>query len=237
MNDEDCWIVFDGPEPDGVRPLLAALREAPPAPAPAEREAFIEALMPLLALPEVPEPEVRAPEAPMPAVPAAPPLPPPRPPPMLRTAPMPAMPPGAASPFLPPGAFPPKVRAPPTMPCPVMTPVGRGTTPAGDDSIERAVAAVRSAGSKPAAVPVPALSLAHYASLCAEMAVWPEYPDEIRRKYQVPSPAVHEALDGQWRETAARDPAVRAELTRTYQEYVGWLRGLRAAAPRLGSRT
>jgi hypothetical protein len=174
-----------------------------------ERLAFIKGLLPRLPPPPTPAP------------------PPPRPLP-LRTAPMPAMPPGAVSPVLPPGAFPPKVRAAPTLPCSVMTPVGRGTTPAGDDSIERAVAAVRSAASKPAAVPVPALSLAHYASLCAEMAVWPEYPDEVRRRYQVSSRAVHEALDAEWRERAARDPGVGAELARRYGEYVRWLRERRA---------
>jgi hypothetical protein len=227
MNEEHFWVAFNGPEPEHVRPLLAALRERPPAPA-AERESFIDALMSQLDRPENPvprEPVARAPVPPAP--PPVPPAPPPVPPPLLHTAPMPAMPSGAPSPFLPPGAFPARVPAPLTKPCPVMK-VGTGTTPSGDSSIERAVAAVRSGKSKPAVVVVPALSLAHYAWLCAEMAVWPEYPDDIRRRYQVLTPAVHQALDAQWRERAAADPGVRAELTRLYWEYVGWLRARRA---------
>jgi hypothetical protein len=102
--------------------------------------------------------------------------------------------------------------------------VGTGTTPAGDDSIARAVAAVHSRRPKPAVVIVPALSLAHYAALCAEMAVWPERAEEVRRRYQVPGREAHEALDAEWRGRAARDPAVREELTRRYQAHWAYLR-------------
>jgi hypothetical protein len=49
------------------------------------------------------------------------------------------------------------------------------------------------AGSKPAAVTV-RLSLVVVASLCTAVAVWPENPTKIRRRDQVPSRAVPEAL-------------------------------------------
>jgi hypothetical protein len=205
MSDAERWIDLDEPEPEPVRPLgrdASSLEE---------RESFIADLLPQLDPYPVPETAKAAPAPP--AAPA------PRPAP-LRTAPMPATPPGAASPFLPPGAFPPKPRAPPTIPCPVMK-VGTGTTP--DDSIERAVAAVRSKRSKPVVVAVPALSLAHYAWLCAEMAAWPGQGEQIRQRYQVRTQAEHEALDAHWRERAARDPAVRDELTRRYQAHWAWL--------------
>jgi hypothetical protein len=45
----------------------------------------------------------------------------------------------------------------------------------------------------------------------------------------VRSREAHEALDAEWRERAARDPGVRAELTQRYQAHWAWLR-----APRPG---
>jgi hypothetical protein len=182
MSDAERWIYLDEREPEPVRPLgrdASSLEE---------RESFIADLLPQLDPHPVSETAKAAP-----APPAAP-VPRPAP---LRTAPMPATPPGAASPFLPPGAFPPKPRAPPTIPCPVMK-VGSGTTPARDDSIERAVAAVRAGRSKPAVVAVPALSLDHYAWLCAEMAASPEQAEPIRGRYQVLTLAAHEALNAHW---------------------------------------
>jgi hypothetical protein len=80
-------------------------------------------------------------------------------------------------------------------------------------------------------VAAPALSLAHYAWLCAEMAVWPERAEQIRRRYQVLTREAHEALDAQWREAAASDPGVREELTRRYQAHWAWLRSSRLRAP------
>src|SRR6185312_11613961 len=116
------------------------------------------------------------------------------------------------------------MRAPRTMPCPVWKLAAGGTTPVGNDAIERAVAAVRSPGSKPAAVAAPRLTLDAYASFYAELSMWPEQVEEIRRRYQVPSRAAHEALDQEWRERVARDPAVGEALARRFGEDVAWWR-------------
>ncbi|MEI5604285.1 hypothetical protein, partial [Streptomyces brasiliscabiei] len=81
-----------------------------------------------------------------------------------------------------------------------------------DDSIQKAVAALPFAGSTAgsAVVSFPQLSLEHYASLQAELSVWPERWAEILPRYHVMNAMVRKALEEHWQTQLAASPETRA---------------------------
>lgn len=239
MTEEDCWIYFDGPEPERLRPLLDAMR-APSGAGDGDKAGRVQRLLARLDALHAPAPapppraaqlREQPPDPVADPLPSPPPLPPvvPAPPALVGTAPL-ALPEGvrdqlAALPFVPPRA--PTGREPArTMKVPVMTRGLGGTLPVGDDSIARAVATLPFAGeaATAAVVLVPRLSLETYASLCAELAVTPDRAAEIRVKYQVPSEASQRALDEAWRGWLAEQPRERAAFEATVTAYAAWLR-------------
>jgi hypothetical protein len=101
------------------------------------------------------------------------------------------------------------------------------TTPVGDDAITRAVAALPFPGSAAAAAVFPRLSLQEYASLHAELSVWPERAGEILVRYQVGSKAAQGALDAHWATRFGEEAGLRAEFEGALGEFVRWLRAQR----------
>ncbi len=92
-----------------------------------------------------------------------------------------------------------------------------GTAPAGDDAIEKAVRAVTSS------VPLPALTLRQFASLCAELTFHPERRREVLERYGVPDEAVFLALDAHWRRERAARPETRTALADDFATHLAWL--------------
>ncbi|MFT3768482.1 MAG: hypothetical protein QM820_23790 [Minicystis sp.] len=85
-----------------------------------------------------------------------------------------------------------------------------GTTPVGDD---------RLAAARDAATTAPSLSLRQYASLCAEISLWPDQAEAILRRYQVYSHAERVALDAHFRRERAARPEVNAAFERDVAAY------------------
>jgi len=104
------------------------------------------------------------------------------------------------------------------------------TAPLGDDSIAKAVAALPFAGNTVGAalVPVPRLPLETYASLRAELLVWPERSDEILPRYHVMNEAAHRALLEHWEAEFDASPEARATFEKDLASYTAWLRAQRA---------
>jgi hypothetical protein len=92
-----------------------------------------------------------------------------------------------------------------------------GTTPVGDDSIERAAAAIRSPLSSPP------LTLRQFASLCAELAFQPNGRPEILERYGVRDEAVLTALDAHWRRERAARPEARTAFADDFACHLAWL--------------
>jgi len=116
-----------------------------------------------------------------------------------------------------------------TMKLPVM---GRGqgeTAPVRADSIAKAVRALPFAGNTvgTAIVLIPGLTLPQYASLRAELAVWPERVEAILPRYHVVSEASRRALDEHWAERLLGNREERAAFERAVGEYSAWLRASR----------
>ncbi len=223
MDEGERWIYFDGPEPDHVRAVLDALRRAPPATAEEsarfERELFAKLDAQAADAPPAPDPVV---EAPAPAGM-------PRPPELLAgTAEIPAE--GrrveAAMPFLAPDQVPAAEKAAGTEPGMKRRGVAE-TTPSADNTIARAVAALALPGSAAAVAVLPELSLNEYASLHAELSVWPERAGEILVRYRVGNKAAQGALDAHWATRFGGEAGLRADFERALGEFVGWLRGWR----------
>jgi hypothetical protein len=117
-----------------------------------------------------------------------------------------------------------------TLQVPVMMRRGHGeTVPIGDDSIAKAVAALPFVGNAVGAgmVALPQLTVEQYASLRAELSVWPDRAAEILRRYQVVNEAARRALDEHWEAWLARQPEGRAVFERALGEYTAWLLGAR----------
>ena len=134
------------------------------------------------------------------------------------TAPMPALSPeapanGAAAPFRPPP--PPRSAAPRTVQSRV--PGLGSTTPVGDDSIEKAVAAILPRLS------LPTFTLRQFASLCAELACKPDRRSQTLERYGVDDEAVLTALDAHWRGERAARPEARTAFADDYASYLAWL--------------
>jgi hypothetical protein len=104
------------------------------------------------------------------------------------------------------------------------------TTPLGDDSITKAGAALPFAGNTVGAapVPVPRLPLETYASLRAELLLWPERSAEILPRYHVINEAARRALEEHWERELAASPEARATFDKALAEYTAWLRTRRA---------
>jgi len=117
-----------------------------------------------------------------------------------------------------------------TMKVPMHNPRKGETAPLGDDSIEKAVAAlpfVRALGGA-GVVSFPRLSIHQYASLRAELALWPERSGEILRRYHVANEAAHQALLEHWQAELAASPEARATFEKDLASYTAWLRAQRA---------
>lgn len=112
-------------------------------------------------------------------------------------------------------------------PKPRPAPVGSGTAFIPEEMV--AQAAVPFAGTPKAAAPArgPDLTLQQYASLCAELAVYPERADSIRLKYRVGDAQAMAALEGVWRDRFARDAAARADWQKQVEQFQRWLRSQR----------
>src|SRR5262249_42948005 len=91
------------------------------------------------------------------------------------------------------------------------------TTPAGDDAIEKA----RAAAAPP--VSLPPFTLRQYASLCAELAFWPDQRAAVLEYYQIRDHAEHTALDAHWRRERAASPETRAAFEQDFASYTAWL--------------
>lgn len=70
----------------------------------------------------------------------------------------------------------------------------------------------------------PPLTLDAYASLCAELAVFPANSLDILRKYGVADDTMKRGLDQQWRELFTTAPPLREEWQRKMTGFCDWLR-------------
>ena len=129
------------------------------------------------------------------------------------------------------GMFPFKPRPPgteltQTKQVPVLNPRKGETVGPGDDSITKAVAALPFAGDTGGAalLPFPRLSLEAYASLRADLSVWPERSAEILPRYQVMNEAAYRALSEHWHTELAASPEARATFDKLLADYTAWLR-------------
>jgi hypothetical protein len=129
------------------------------------------------------------------------------------------------------GRLPFKPRAPGTelartMQVPTLNPRQGETAPLGDDSIAKAVAVLPFAGNTVGAALVlfPRLSLEAYASLRAELSLWPERSAEILPRYHVMNEAACRALDEHWQIELAASPEARATFDKLLADYMVWLR-------------
>jgi hypothetical protein len=126
-------------------------------------------------------------------------------------------------PFKPPAPGPELAR---TLQSPVLNLHQGKTAPLGDDSIAKAVAALPFLGSKVGAalVPLPRLPLETYASLRAELSIWPDRSAEILPRYHVMNEAARRALEEHWERELAASPEARATFDKALAEYTAWLR-------------
>ena len=69
-----------------------------------------------------------------------------------------------------------------------------------------------------------ALTMEHYAALCAECSVSPQWTAQIHARYGVRDAAEREALDEHWRQQLARDPRLEDTLRWHYARYEQWAR-------------
>jgi hypothetical protein len=254
--DVDPWILYDGPEPERLRPVLDALRDEPPLTS-EDMERATRALYAQIdamfgpALPEEeaagpsPEPAAHLPYRPPVALPPEPlPLAPPAPPPDA-----PARPPrpaealastadlcsddfqdGGKLPFGPPGppAPSPVKRASKTLDSEKERHGLGETLPLGENGLARAMATVPFEGSAigMGIVPIPDLTLSEFTSLCSELEV-PQHPVEtILRRYKVASKASLLALHVHWQQHFAEHPEDGAKFEKDFATFTGYLREL-----------
>jgi len=101
------------------------------------------------------------------------------------------------------------------------------TAPLGEDSIPKPPGAAlpfvkNTVG--PALAPFPLLPLEAYASLRAELSLWPERSAEILPRYHVNNEAAHAALEEHWQRELAASPEARARFGKLLAEFTAWLR-------------
>ncbi|MCC6522798.1 MAG: hypothetical protein IT373_09070 [Polyangiaceae bacterium] len=75
----------------------------------------------------------------------------------------------------------------------------------------------------PVAPAPPALTLPQYASLCAELALYPAHAAAVLARYLLRGPHDVRALEVAYATRFARDPASRTEFERVYRQYAAWL--------------
>ena len=147
------------------------------------------------------------------------------------TAPMLELPPGVREQL----ALLPSTKEPPYPPCArtekVQVMRGRAlaeTAPLGDDSIARSRAVLPIAASRIAAdaPSYPTLTLDAYASLCAELKVWPERVADIFTRYRVESAPAWSALHAAWEGQLAARPDLRAAFDTSLATFERYLRML-----------
>jgi len=73
-------------------------------------------------------------------------------------------------------------------------------------------------------VPFPRLPLEAYASLRAELSIWPERSAEILPRYNVMNEAAQRALEEHWKVELAASPEARATFDKRFAEDTAWLR-------------
>lgn len=214
LDDFDVWIHFDGPEPESIRPLLDALRVTPrPTPACTEEAvrrftAWLDATPAPSAAPPISE-EKREDEA----LPVG----------SLATGPTVRTPePSAGGLSEEPLGWRNDVPAP--APPPVVHPPASltsksGTKPSADNDIAQAVASL----------PFPPLTLEQYASLRAELTVWPEQADAILLRYHVPSQTARQALCEHWEKRFAKNGGERGAYIHALATYIPYLRTTKMA--------
>jgi hypothetical protein len=69
------------------------------------------------------------------------------------------------------------------------------------------------------AAAVPELTLEQYASLCSEIAVFPQQADAIFQRYGLGSQRDRPSVDRAWRERLRRDPSLYRDWQDLYQRY------------------
>ena len=101
-----------------------------------------------------------------------------------------------------------------TLEVPVLNRFKGKTTPVGDNSIAKEVAALPFDDNRVGAAIVlfPRLKLQEYASLRAELSVWPERSAQILPRYQVVNEAARRALEEHWQMELAANPKERARI-------------------------
>lgn len=77
--------------------------------------------------------------------------------------------------------------------------------------------------SRPPAVAFPRMPLETYASLCAELAVFPQKAAEVLAKYHVPPGAAHAAVDEEWQARFVKFPETKAKWQDLVKQYREWL--------------
>jgi hypothetical protein len=111
-----------------------------------------------------------------------------------------------------------------TIKVPVHDPWKGQTTPAGDDSITKAMAAALPFVPADAAlVEFPELPLKTYAWLQAELSLWLDRLTEILPRYHVPDKAALRALERRWEMDLAASPEARATFEKLLAQYSVWL--------------
>jgi hypothetical protein len=114
-----------------------------------------------------------------------------------------------------------------TLKVPAYNPSQGETKPLEDDFIAKAYAALPFVGTLEGAT-FPRLSLREYASLRAELSLWPARRDEILARYHVADKAAERALDKHWQAELAASPAAQAMFEKDVADYTAWLRAQRA---------
>jgi hypothetical protein len=69
-----------------------------------------------------------------------------------------------------------------------------------------------------------ALTLEHYAALCAECTVHPEWGVQVQARYHVRSEQERALLDRHWRERMAADAALGERFRQLCAHYTDWVR-------------
>jgi hypothetical protein len=113
-----------------------------------------------------------------------------------------------------------------TMQVPVMRTTLGDTTPIGDDTLARAVAAVPFLGSTlgSGTVPFPRLTVQQYASFHVELTLWPERKEVTFQRYRVMHEAGCRALQAHWEEVFRAKPEERAVFERAASAYAAYWR-------------
>ena len=117
-----------------------------------------------------------------------------------------------------------------TLQSPVHNPLKGQTAGHEDNAIRKALASLPFIGAVvgDAFVTFPRLTIQQYASLCAELAVWPTRSGEILRQYRVVNETARRALTEHWEAELAKSLKARTTFEEALAVYTAWLRSQRA---------